>query len=210
MKKKLIRPSFLTKAYMAVGTLVGDNLKYLCEAQYECLWYWNFGLLSGMDYKHGDIDGWVHVDSTILTRDAYAAFPKLPMFTKHVFTSDVEVWAFIELFEQFYSLQKAAELIYSCGAHISTIKEMRNLYRSDELVHAGRKINRELIPEVIRRIYALLVPEGSTLTVSTPAYWGDWATLDEYLLCKKEKPWDTRLQAPRVLTCDEEQRLKEM
>lgn len=209
MLKAIIKPDFLRDAYLKIGKLKGDNIKYLREASWDCSWYWGFGLLSGMDYANKDIDGWTHVDSTII-EPSWKDLPELTMFEEHVFQTETEVWQFIELMQQFYKMREAANIIYSCGAHITSIKDLKGYYRSPEMVTAGRKINRELIPEVIRRIYALLVPEGSTLTVSTPAYWGDWATLDEYLLCKKEKPWDTRLQAPRVLTCDEEQRLKEM
>lgn len=209
MQKAVIEPAFLGKRYIKLGRLVDDNIKYLAEASWDCSWYWGFGSMSGMDYRNKDIDGWTHVDSTIIEH-CWRDLPKLPMFEEHVFQTETEVWQFIELMQQFYKMRETADVIYSCGAHITSVNSLRECYRSPEMVNAGRKINRELIPEVIRRIYALLVPEGSTLTVSTPAYWGDWATLDEYLLYKKEKPWDTRLQAPRVLTCDEEQRLKEM
>lgn len=205
MKKKLIRPPFLTQAYMAVGTLVGDNLKYLCEASWDCSWYWGFGSLSGMDYRNKDIDGWTHVDSTII-KPSWSTLPKLTMFEEHVFQTETEVWQFIELMQQFYKMREAADIIYSCGAHITSIKDLKGYYRSPEMVSAGRHINRVIIPSVIQAVYDLLCPEDKRIVLSLPSYWGDWATPDEYLANDARRG---RQERPQVLTEDELAQLKE-
>lgn len=158
-----------------------------------------------MDYKHKDIDGWTHVDTTIIDA-CWKELPKLTMFEDHVFQTETEVWQFIELMKQFYTLRSMADVIYSKGAHITTVESVQDYYRSPALVEAGRNINRAVIPAVIQQIYNLLSPSGVEHTVKLPSYWGDWATPDEYLANAYKR---IKKERPRVLTAVELERLKE-
>jgi hypothetical protein len=79
------------------------------------------------------------------------------MLDKCTFTES-EGWELSELFKQFYTLSKSAEMFGRGGCHITSSEATKDVLTKKEWV---TEINEVMIPKVTSRILEILTPDQS-------------------------------------------------
>lgn len=150
-----------------------DGILYWLEApSWDCGWYWGFGYVETYrnnrePSKANDIDSHQHIKSTFLGKKEYydnnVKGWKLGEYIHNIYdcpileqtTFDEKTgWVLSELFEEFYTLQKTAELFHTGGAHVTTSPLKDILTKPDYEKH----INEVLLPAITSKIIELLKP----------------------------------------------------
>lgn len=164
MKKKTTR-AFGKKVYLLGKDL--DGTMYWLEApSWDCNWYWGFGYVetytnnSCPDKAH-DIKSHQHIDSSFIgkvgvNKDYIYNIFDTPLLKGGTTFTEEEGWEISELFSQFYTLSKAADLFYSEKGHVAstTVK-----HDSDECKRMYDYINQTMMPAIFKRIGEILSPE---------------------------------------------------
>lgn len=153
-----------TRAFNKSIYLLGEDkegVKYwLEEPSWDCGWYWGFGYIETYTNNRRpdlarDINSHQHFDSLFL-RGNKCAHDLFKEFFKNTPLNNNEIWELCDYMMTFYTLRKTAELFrhgYSWQTERAKIKELENKDQED-------LINRQLLPEVFKRIKKLLSPEG--------------------------------------------------
>ena len=126
----------------------GENV-YLPKASWDCGWYWGFGYLETLN-SHA------HFDSEILRNEEHiCAYDKFKKYFVETCLNDDEIWKLIDYMFTFYTLRETAELFvygFSHQTEKAKIDEIKN-------TEMAEKINKEMLPKLFERIYALLEPK---------------------------------------------------
>lgn len=150
-----------------------DGVRYwLEEPKWDCGWYWGFGYVetytrNSLPSRAKDCDSHQHIDSGFLgSQEVYnhdkGCFVKgeyihnlynSPKFTNTTFDEKTG-WVLSELFQEFYTLKKVAELFHTGGAHVTTSPVKDLLTKPDYEKH----INEVLIPAITAKIIEILTP----------------------------------------------------
>ena len=141
-----------------------DGMRYWLEAgSFDCNWYWGFGYIETYTNNKNpenarDIITHSHFDSMFFnkTDNAFDAFKKF--FVKTTLRDD-EIWKLCEMMRTFYICRDYSDLIYRGGANF-TSNPIYNTIKND--VEYSR-INKSVIPELLKAIYDLLTPAGKRL-----------------------------------------------
>ena len=136
-----------------------DGIKYwLEEATWDCNWYWGFGYIETYTNNKNpensrDIASHQHFDSLFLNKNIFDSFKN---FFKETTLKDNEIWELLSYMEEFYTMKKYSNLLYS-GNHITSqaqnIKEGKNEIENKK---EYERINKILMPELFKKIYKLL------------------------------------------------------
>lgn len=150
-----------------------DGIKYWLEGPtWDCGWYWGFGYVetyqcNSMPSRAKDIDSHQHIDSSFIGKVDYYNYElkqwgrteyihniyDCPRLAKTTFDEETG-WILSELFQEFYTLKKTAELFHSGGAGVATSPLKDILQLTDYENH----INKVLIPAITAKIIELLTP----------------------------------------------------
>lgn len=154
-----------------------DGIKYWLEApKWECNWYWGFGYVetytkNSLPSRARDIDSHQHINSSFLgSTEVYnhekGCFVKgeyisniyeSPNFIQTTFNKE-EGWILSELFQEFYTVKKMAELLHREGAGI-TRSPLWDLFKN--IKEYETHINKVLIPAITAKIIEILTPNNN-------------------------------------------------
>jgi hypothetical protein len=142
-----------------LGNNSGERI-YLSAPSWDCEWYWGFGYL-GNNRCHYHVDGlknptWFDFEKSCWQSEHLNLFDG---FKKHFGDSlvikDAQLWTLCELFESFYALRKAAEVLGRGGAHYANNPAKETIKNPTEV----ERINKIVLPKIFREIYKILRPE---------------------------------------------------
>lgn len=164
MKKKTTN-AFGKKIYL-LGKDVDDTMYWLEEPSWDCNWYWGFGYVetytnNSCPDKARDIKSHQHIDSSFIGKVGengeyiYNIFDTPLLKGGKTFTED-EGWELTELFSQFYTLSKAADLFYAEKGHVAPTAVKHD---SEECKRMYNYINQTMMPAIFKRIDEILSPE---------------------------------------------------
>ena len=149
--KKETRIKFGRKRYF-LGVRKEDNKKiYLTEATWDCGWYWGFGYVNS--FKKGDIYDHQHFDTLFLKKNIFDSFKNY--FVSTPLTND-EIYFLLSYMKEFYIMQKYAELLQYGGYIIVRAISILEEKNKDANKKEVERINNNLIPELLEKIYKLL------------------------------------------------------
>jgi len=139
-----------------------DGIKYyLEEATFDCGWYWGIGYIetytnNNYPERSTDISSHQHFDSLIFDKNnsAFDNFKKV--FVNNPFT-DKEVWLILELMQSLYDLRVYSDMLYSGGAHY-TANPLADTIKN---VQEYERINKVVIPALLKKLYTILEEEGN-------------------------------------------------
>ena len=164
MKKKTTR-AFGKKVYLLGKDL--DGTMYWLEApSWDCDWYWGFGYVetytnNSCPNKARDIESHCHIYYRFMGKVGengeyiYNIF-NAPLLKGGTTFTEEEGWELTELFSQFYTLSKAADLFYAEKGHVAptTVK-----HDSKECKRMYDYINKTMMPAIFKRIDEILSPK---------------------------------------------------
>lgn len=139
-----------------------DGIYYWLEApKWDCGWYWGFGYVQTFTNntnpkKARDINSHEHIDSSFMGKineEYIHNIYNCPRFARTTFDEKTG-WILSELFNEFYTLKKTAELYHIGGAHTTT-SPLQDLLKNPE---QEKHINEVLIPAITAKIIELLTP----------------------------------------------------
>jgi hypothetical protein len=148
--------------YFLLGEDIDGDTLYLCEASWECSWYWGFGYVETFNKRWTDITSHRHADGLFLKN--YANMPSLPGLAEQTVQGN-EAWVFIELLKSFYVLKEGADIFGRGGAHITENPAKRAIKNTAY----AKRINEKMLPAIFEEIYKLLTPEVKNEEISTTA-----------------------------------------
>lgn len=141
-----------------------EGIRYWLDSpKWDCGWYWGFGYVETytgnlLPERAKDINSHQHIESSFIGKMANGEYihniydcPTLA----HTTFNEKNGWVLSELFQEFYTLKKTAELFHTGGAHITTSPLKDLLTKPDYCKH----INEILIPAITSKIIELLTPD---------------------------------------------------
>lgn len=158
MRKQKAR-AFGKNVYL-LGTDGNGKKHWLCEATWDCDWYWGLGYVESFTNNHHperarDIDGHTHFNwLTDGKKNLYNSFND---FIDTTPLSDSEVWTLCELMKSLYTLRDYSDLLHIGGAHYTSNPESDTIKNDTEY----KRINEVVIPRLLERVYKLLSPEDT-------------------------------------------------
>lgn len=120
-----------------------ENQEVYMEApKWSCDWFWSFGYIHGKDYfthlKHLGAD------------NLYNNIREF--FNEFVIEDNNELWQFCELVQSIYTLKRMAEFLHRGGSYYASNPCQESLKNPDFV----NQINKELIPELVDKMYGVL------------------------------------------------------
>lgn len=110
--------------------------------RWSCDWYWSFGYLESKDYlTHLNCLGEGNLYNNIKE-----------FFNEFVIEDNHDLWQFCELVQSIYTLKRTTELLHRGGSHYASNPCQESLKNPDFV----NQINKELIPELVDRMYGVL------------------------------------------------------
>jgi len=116
---------------------------YLSAPTFDCNWYWGFGYIGNRNCHY-------HLDSLNQGTNYYDGIKK-HFGDSFVLKNERLIWQFCEIVKTIYTLRETAEVFYRGGSHL-TLNPCQELIKSPDIY---TKINVELIPALIKELYAL-------------------------------------------------------
>lgn len=167
------RKSYAFKKHVYLLGEDKNGIKYWLESPtWDCGWYWGFGYVetytnNNNPEKSKDISSHEHIDGSFIGKHEYYDVDikgfKLGEYIHNIYDSprltrttfDEKTGSILsELFQEFYTLKKTAELFHSAGAQVTTSPIADLLKKEDYEKH----INEVLIPAITNNIIELLTP----------------------------------------------------
>lgn len=136
--------NYPTKIFL--GENDGEKI-YLSAPSWDCGWYWGFGYIGNRNC-HYHVDGLNKKENVNL----YDAFKK--HFGDTLVVRGSQLWTLCELFQTFYALKEAAEVLGRGGSHMSTNPCASIIINKDEVT----RINKTVLPAIFEEIYKILIP----------------------------------------------------
>ena len=147
MKKRIITRHD-KQMYLIGKNTYGENV-YLPKASWDCDWYWGFGYLETLN-SH------THFSSEILHNDEHInGYDMFKKYFVETCLNDDEIWQLVDYMQTFYTLKETAETLqygYSHYTERAKIDEIKN-------TEMAEKINKEMLPKLFEKVYALLEPK---------------------------------------------------
>lgn len=148
--KKEIRTKF-NKKYYLLGKDHENHKVWLEEGHFDCDWYWGIGYVETFNHNYTDIVSHTHFDSLFFNQslgylDAFKAY-----FIDTPLSKD-EIWKLLELMQTLYTMRKYSDILHTGGAHITT-NTLKDLIKNDD---EYKRINKVVIPQVLKEVYKLL------------------------------------------------------
>lgn len=165
MKKKTAMAFGRKKVYL-LGKDLDGTMYWLETPSWDCNWYWGFGYVETYTFnsrpdKSHDIRSHQHIDSSFIGKvgtngDYIYNIFDTPLLKGGTTFTEEEGWELTELFSQFYTLSKAADLFYAEKGHVAptTVK-----HDSEECKRMYNYINKTMMPAIFKRIDEILSPE---------------------------------------------------
>lgn len=116
---------------------------YLSPPSWDCGWYWGFGYLGNKNCHY-------HVNGLAKNCDLHQGF--INHFGESFIIRTSQIWTFAELFQSFYDLKKAAEVLNRGGFHLSTNPCSLIIKNADEV----DRINKIVLPAIFKEIYKII------------------------------------------------------
>lgn len=131
-----------SKVYL--GTVDNERI-YLSPPSWDCGWYWGFGYL-GNKNRHYHVDG--------LAKDCNLFDGLKKHFGESfVVKNDRDIWTLAELFQTFYALKQASEVLGRGGSHYTTNPCSDIIKNMDEV----KRINEIIMHQIFEEIYKILL-----------------------------------------------------
>lgn len=147
MKKRIII-RHNKEMYLIGKNTHGENV-YLPKASWDCGWYWGFGYLETLS-SH------THFDSEILrNKENLNGYDMFKEYFAETCLTDYEIWELVDYMKTFYTLKETAEILKH-GCNYYTERAKINELQNTEM---AEKINKEMLPKLFERVYALLEPK---------------------------------------------------
>lgn len=132
------------------------QLYWLEKESWDCNWYWGFGYIqtytnNRQPTRSVDINSHQHFDSLFLRGPENGHDMFKQFFAETVLNKD-EIWELVDLMQTYYSLKTAAA-VFNHGHSHYTDRASIGIVKNKELED---KVNKELLPEVFKRIRTLL------------------------------------------------------
>lgn len=132
---------------------------YLESFSFDCDWYWGGGYIETFTNNNFpslsiDIASHQHFDNLFFQQkeDGYTAFNKF--FVDSPFSNE-EKWQIMELFKSFYTARQYSDMLYLGGSHYTHNDCCEIIKNNSEY----ERINKVVIPEIIKKIYNIMSPE---------------------------------------------------
>lgn len=132
---------------------------YLESFSFDCDWYWGGGYIETFTNNNfpsfsKDISSHQHFDSLFFQQkeDGHTAFNKF--FVDSPFSNE-EKWQIMELFKSFYTARQYSDMLYLGGSHYTHNDCSEIIKNSNEY----ERINKIVIPEIIKKIYNIMSPK---------------------------------------------------
>ena len=165
--KKLLKKK-TTRAFGRTIYLLGQDesgKNYWLEApSWDCGWYWGFGYVESYTNnrcpeKSHDIDSHQHVSSSLLGKvgvngDYIYNIYNAPLLAGGTTFTEKEGWELSELFQQFYTLQEAAEFFHRGNANVTA--EVVVQHDMEQCNYMNVYINETMIPAITKRVIEIL------------------------------------------------------
>ena len=75
--------------------------------------------------------------------------------------NDDELWQLLEIMSTLYQLRNTSDLIYQKGSHItSKVEEEKDIFNNEIYNDLYDRINKQDIPRLLNKVYAILSKEG--------------------------------------------------
>ena len=130
------------KVYL--GTVNNEKI-YLSAPSWDCGWYWGFGYLGNKNCHY-------HVDGLSKNCNLFDGF-KNHFGESFIINNDKDIWTLAELFQTFYALKQASEVLGRGGSHYTTNPCSEIIKNSDEV----KRINEVVMPKIFEEIYKILL-----------------------------------------------------
>lgn len=124
---------------------------YLVAPSWDCNWYWGFGYVQ--TYEKKDLCDHQHFNDLFLKENIFDSFKEYFIETT---LDDNEIWQLLGYMEEFYVMEKYAELL-QYGNHItSRAKNILCEKNQEANKQETERINKTLLPELFEKIDELL------------------------------------------------------
>lgn len=137
---------------------VDNETIYLSPPSWDCGWYWGFGYLGNRNC-HYHVDGLKKIQTYNAKKQVweYEFVDLHEGFKKHfgesfIVKDDKDIWKLAELFETFYTLKEAAEVLGRGGSHVTSNPCASVIKNLDEV----KRINEVVLPSIFKEIYIIL------------------------------------------------------
>ena len=145
MKKRTIE-KFGYKFFL-LGKRKDGQKVWLREFKWDCGWYWGGGYIEIFTKNGKDIQEHLHFDDLFLK--GTKSIDAINDYFKETVLSESEWWQLLDLFNQFYSIKKCAEVLQYGGGY-SIIPEQQ------KEKNIAKKLNKylecETIPLIVRKV----------------------------------------------------------
>ena len=139
------------KQYYLLGKDKENEKIWLCEAKFDCGWYWGLGYVQSFNQCGTDIEMHTHFDSLFLNGEKCCINLFEEYFSETTITRD-EAWKLLELMQTAYTLRRYSDLLHTGGANITSNICRDVITNEDEY----KRINDVLIPKIMNEVYKLL------------------------------------------------------
>jgi hypothetical protein len=135
-----------------------NGLKYFIEeSKWDCGWYWSIGYVetytnNNNPEKSKDIQSHSHFNYMFMKDDRKNCMDKMKDFFIDMTLSEKELYRLWEIMKSLYTLREYSDMLYTGGSHITT-NPCNELIKNDA---EYERINREVIPELLKQLYTLL------------------------------------------------------
>jgi len=157
--KKTVSHAFGKDQYL-LGKDSNGVYYWLEESTFDCGWYWGIGYIETFTNNENpkiarDINMHTHFDSLFFkqqNKNGYDAFKEF--FTETVLT-EKETWTLIELMKTLYTFREYSDTLNRGGSHYTKNPLSEKIKNESEY----NRINKEVIPEILKEVYKLLGDE---------------------------------------------------
>lgn len=153
MRKEKIEV-FGKDSYLLGKTKDGEKI-YLIEASFDCKWYWGIGYIESFNRFKTDINCHMHFNSLFFNgkKCGYDLFKEY--FSETTLT-DNEIWKLLELMKTLYTMRVYSDTLYRGSSHY-TNNPCNDIIKNDDEYN---RINKIVIPELLKNVYSLLSEEA--------------------------------------------------
>lgn len=142
-----------------------DCIKYWLEAgSWDCGWYWGLGYVKTYQGNRlpslaRDIDSHQHFSGLFFNKNKNG-FDAFNDFFDDTTINNSELWKLLELMKTAYTCKEYAEVVYRGGSHY-TGNPCKDIVKNEA---EYSRINKIVIPALLKEVYALLSPENEVNT----------------------------------------------
>lgn len=156
MRKQTCR-AFGKSCYL-LGADSDGRYYWLEQGRFDCEWYWGFGYVETYTNnkrpdRARDISSHQHFDG-LFFRGPKNGFEQFKALLVQRTVSDAELWALLELMQSAYTARHYADMLHRGGSNYTKNPVKAAIQNDMEYT----RINQQVIPAVLQRVYTLLRP----------------------------------------------------